>query len=231
MKAIILAGGRGSRLGKLTESKPKPLVEVSGKPILEHLIQNAIEAGIREYLINVGYLGHMIQEYFGDGSRLGVSIQYFESAGKGPEQPLFSAREYLENGTFYCFCGDNILLPSQIENIIGFHSQHNADATFTLEQGEPKTIKRVRMCRDEIVGSSTDVADPVLVYNMAMQKSFLNVLYETVKDRAEKAFAFAMSELADRYDIYALSIPLININRPEDIQKAEKRLAGAVKNG
>jgi NDP-sugar pyrophosphorylase family protein len=231
MKAVILAGGRGSRLGKLTESKPKPLVEVSGKPILEHLIRNATEAGIKEYIINVGYLGRMIQEYFGDGSSFGVTIQYFESAGKGPEQPLFSSRGYLENGTFYCFCGDNILLPSQIENIIGFHAQHNADATFTLENGEPKTSKRVRMMRDRIVGSSTDEADPVLVYNMAMQTSFLDVLYQTVKDREEKSFAFAMDDLADRYDIYALNMPFININRPEDIQKAEINLAGADKNG
>lgn len=231
MKAIILAGGRGSRLGKLTEASPKPLIEVSGKPILEHLIANAREAGIREYLINVGYLGHMIKEYFGDGSRFGVNIQYFESAGKGPEQQLFSSRMYLENGTFYCFCGDNILLPSQIENIIRFHAQHNADATFTLEQGESNTIKRVRMMGDRIVSSSTDVADPVLVYNMAMQTSFLDVLYETVRDREDKAFAFAMSELANRYGIYALSIHFININRPEDIQNAERRLAGADKDG
>ena len=69
MRAIILAGGRGSRLGKLTESRPKPLVEVSGKPILEHLIRNALEAGIREYWVNVGYLGHMIKEYFENEQR------------------------------------------------------------------------------------------------------------------------------------------------------------------
>ncbi len=231
MKAIILAAGRGSRLGKLTESKPKPLVEVSGKPILEHLIRNATEAGIRKYFVNVGYLGYMIKKYFGDGSRFGVSIQYFESAGKGPEQPLFTAREYLGDGVFYCFCGDNILLPSQIENIIAFHTQNNADATFTLEKGEPKTVKRVRIRGNKILGSSTNVGDPVLVYNIAMQTAFLDALYETVKDREEKAFAFAMSDLAERYDVYALNMPLININRPEDIQDAERRLAGADKNG
>ncbi|HLC57773.1 MAG TPA: nucleotidyltransferase family protein [Candidatus Nanoarchaeia archaeon] len=230
MRAIILAGGRGSRLGKLTESRPKPLVEVSGKPILEHLIRNALEAGIREYWVNVGYLGHMIKEYFENGSRFGVNIHYFESVGKGPEQPLFTLREYLGKGTFYCFCGDNILIPSQIEKIIKFHLQMSADATFTLEQGEPKTVKRVRVKRNKILGSSTNMSDPVLVYNMAMQKAFLDVLYETVKDREEKAFAFAMDDLADRYDTYALNIPFININRYGDIQNAEIMLVGADKN-
>lgn len=229
MKAIILAGGRGSRLGRLTESMPKPLVEVLGKPILEHLIRNASEAGIKEYLVNIGYLSHMIKEYFGDGSRFGVNMQYFESGGKGPEQPIFKVREYLGEGTFYCFCGDNILTTSQIERMINFHSQVSADATFTLEQGEPKTIKRVRVNDNRVIGSSTSISNPVLVYNMAMQTAFLDVLYDTVKDKEEKAFAYAMDGLANRHKIYALDIPFININRPEDIANAEIRLNGVGK--
>ncbi|MBU2592011.1 MAG: sugar phosphate nucleotidyltransferase [Patescibacteria group bacterium] len=224
MKAVILAGGRGSRLGKLTESMPKSLVEVSSRPILEHLIRNASEAGIRDYVINTGYLGHMIQEYFGDGSTFGVNIQYFGSVGKGPEQPIFTARGYLGEGTFCCFCSDNILLPSQIERIIKFHSQASADATFTLEQGEPTRTKRVRLKGDRVVGSSTSVANPVLVYNMAMQTAFLDMLYETVKDRDDKAFAYAMDGLAGKYRIYALGILFININLPEDIPHAERIL-------
>lgn len=231
MKAIILAGGRGSRLGKLTESRPKPLVYVLGRPILEHLIINASEAGIMDYIINTGYLGRMVQDYLGNGSELGVNIQYIESAGKGPEQPIFAAREYLGNGTFYCFCGDNILLSSQIERIMEFHAQIKADATFTLEQGEPKQIKRVKIERNRIIGSSTDARDPVLVYNMAMKTEFLDVLYENVKEKEEKAFAFAMGNLASRHNVYALSIPFININVPEDIQTAERMLIiGADKN-
>ncbi len=224
--AIILAGGRGSRLGRLTDSKPKPLVEVLGKPILEHLIRNASEKGIRDYLINVGYQGHRIREYFGDGSRFGVTIHYFESGGKGPEQPIFTARKHLDDGTFYCFCGDNILLPFQIERIVELHSQTKADATFTLEKGESTTTKRVRVWNNRVVGSSNIVIYPVLVYNMAMQTAFLDVLYETVKNKEDKAFAFAMDNLANKHNVYALDIPFININRPEDILKAERALSG-----
>ena len=66
---------------------------------------------------------------------------------------------------------------------------------------------------------------------MAMQTAFLDVLYETVKDREEKSFAFAMDDLAERYDIYALDIPFININKPDDIKNAERMLIGADKNG
>ncbi len=230
MKAIILAGGRGSRLGKLTEFRPKPLIEVLGKPILEHLIRNASDVGIKDYIVNTGYLGSMIQEYFRNGSRLGVNIQYMKSTGKGPEMPLFTARLHLDDETFCCFCGDNILLQSQIEKIIKSHSQNSADATFILEQGESETIKRVKVERDRIVGSSTNARDPVLVYNMVMQTAFLDVLYEKVKDKEDKAFAFAMDDLVNKYNIYALNIPFININRPEDILNAEKILSGVDKN-
>lgn len=226
MKAIILAGGRGSRLGNLTSSKPKPLVEVLGKPILEHLISNASEVGIRDYLISTGYLGHMIQEYFGNGSRFGVNIQYLESGGKGPEEPIFKARQYMEEKTFYCFCGDNILLTSQIEKIIDSHSKTKAEATFTLEQGEPTQIKRVKVEDNRIIGSSTDIKDPVLVYNMAMQAAFLEVLYQIVRDKHEKAFSFAMDNLANKHLIYALNIPFININVLQDIVNAERMLKG-----
>lgn len=230
MKAVILAGGRGSRLGKLTEFRPKPLIEVLGKPLLEHLIRNASDVGIKDYIVNIGYLGSMMQKYFGNGSRLGINMQYMESTGKGPEMPLFTARPHLDDETFCCFCGDNILLPSQIEKIIKSHSQNRADATFTLEQGESEKIKRVKVERDRIVGASTSVRDPVLVYNMVMQTAFLDILYEKVKDKEDKAFAFAMDDLVNEHNIYALDIPFININLPEDILNAERILSGVDKN-
>ena len=229
MKAIILAGGRGSRLGKLTEFRPKPLIEVLGKPILEHLIGNASDVGIKDYIVNIGYLGNMIQEYFGNGSRLGVNMQYLESTGKGPEMPLFTARPYLDDETFCCFCGDNILLPSQIEKIIKSHLQNSADATFILEQGESETIKRVKVERDRIVGSSNNARDPVLVYSLVMQTAFLDVLYEKVKDKEDKALALVMDDLVNEHNLYALDIPFVNINRPEDILNAKRILSGVDK--
>ena len=223
MRAIILAAGRGSRMGALTESRPKALVDVAGKPILEHLIRNASEAGIHNFLINVGYLGEMIQDHFRDGSQLGVSIEYFESAGKGPESPLFEARKYIEGDYFTCFCGDNILFPWQIELILGIHRERNADATFTIEEGESR--KRVKVENGRIVGSSIDIQDPVLVYNMAMRRSFLDVLHERLVEHEDKAFAFAMDYLSKDYHLYIADIgPFININYLEDIAIAEQML-------
>ncbi len=225
MKAIILAGGRGSRLGKLTESRPKPLVEVLGRPILEHLIRNASEAGIKEFLVNVGYLGQMIQEYFGDGSRFGVNMQYFKSIGKGPEEALFEAGKYITDSHFFCFCGDSILLTWQIQLIKKLHGEGVIDATFTLDQKDKENLKRVKVPDGyTICGSSQNFNDGVLTYNMAMRKDFLDFLSDVLTGRPDKSFALAMNDIVvrDRL-VYTADIgELININTPEDIIIAEE---------
>jgi MurNAc alpha-1-phosphate uridylyltransferase len=74
MKAMILAAGFGERLRPLTEKTPKPLLLVGGKPLIQYHIENLIQAGIRQFVINTSWLGHMIEAYLGDGSRFGAEI-------------------------------------------------------------------------------------------------------------------------------------------------------------
>jgi NDP-sugar pyrophosphorylase family protein len=74
--AIIMAGGKGTRLRPYTEACPKPMVRVAGRPILERIILNLVGSGIREIYLSINYLGHMIEEYFGDGSGFGCRIVY-----------------------------------------------------------------------------------------------------------------------------------------------------------
>jgi len=76
MKAMILAAGEGRRLRPLTASVPKPLLSVGGCRLIEHNIQRCVAAGIKEIVINTGYLGHMLPEVIGDGRRWGVCIEY-----------------------------------------------------------------------------------------------------------------------------------------------------------
>ena len=80
MKAVLLAAGKGERLGKLTQGIPKPMIPTDGKPILEWNIELCRKYGITELFINLFHLPHIIKEYFGDGSRFGVSIKYSEEA-------------------------------------------------------------------------------------------------------------------------------------------------------
>jgi dTDP-glucose pyrophosphorylase len=76
MECMIMAGGRGKRLSPLTDTVPKPMLLLGDKPIIEHNIDRLISYGIRKFYISVKYLGEQIQEYFGDGSKKGVSIEY-----------------------------------------------------------------------------------------------------------------------------------------------------------
>jgi dTDP-glucose pyrophosphorylase len=77
---VLMAGGRGSRLMPLTANRPKPLLHVGKKPVLERQIEQLIDQGFYHFYISVNYLGHMIEEHFGDGSRLNVRIEYIREA-------------------------------------------------------------------------------------------------------------------------------------------------------
>ena len=75
---VIMAGGRGIRLHPQTENCPKPMLLLAGKPILEHIIMNAKLEGFSHFVIAIHYLGHVIEDYFGDGKNLGVKIEYLK---------------------------------------------------------------------------------------------------------------------------------------------------------
>ena len=79
-QAVILAGGRGTRLGDLTSTRPKPMIEIHGRPFLEYQIEQLRDQGITRILLLLGYLPEVIQDYFGDGSRWGVDISYSVSS-------------------------------------------------------------------------------------------------------------------------------------------------------
>src|SRR5690349_8815514 len=90
MKAVILAAGKGTRMRELTNELPKPMLKVEGKPILEHIVQGIIAAGIREIFIVTGFRAEVIEGYFGDGSKWGARMAYGrqviqDGTGKAPE--------------------------------------------------------------------------------------------------------------------------------------------------
>jgi len=112
-KAVILAAGKGTRMGELTANLPKPMVQVEGKPVLEHIVEGLRdEAKIGEFFIITGWCGHVIRDYFGDGSRWNVKIAYGEQVvqdgtGKAPEL----AKEWVGDDRFFLTYGDILLRP------------------------------------------------------------------------------------------------------------------------
>ena len=90
MKAVILAAGKGTRMGGLTSELPKPMLRVQGKPILELILQGLMEAGVRDFFIVTGFRAEVIEGHFGDGKKWGARIHYGrqtvqDGTGKAPE--------------------------------------------------------------------------------------------------------------------------------------------------
>ena len=110
MQAVILAGGLGTRLGKLTETVPKAMLPVNGRPFLEHEIVLLRESGVSDFILCVGHLSESIEGHFGTGDKLGVSIRYSHDGPKlmGPMGALKRAESFLDESFFVTY-GDAYL--------------------------------------------------------------------------------------------------------------------------
>jgi len=136
MKAVILAGGKGTRLAPYTNILPKPLMPIGEKPIMEILIHQIKRAGIHEVILTVGYLSQLIQSYFNDGSQLGVNLRYsYEREPLGTAGPL-SLIEGLNN-SFLVSNGD-VLSDLDIKTFMEHHRRSGAAATIAMYN---KTVK------------------------------------------------------------------------------------------
>ena len=136
-KAILLVGGKGTRLAPLTNVTPKPMLKVAGKPVTEHQIVKAREAGIREIVLATSYLAEVFEPYFGDGSHLGISITYaVEDSPLGTGGAIANASRLLtiqEDESILIFNGD-VLSAHDLESQINLHEQSKADVTLHLTE-------------------------------------------------------------------------------------------------
>src|SRR5579884_1956255 len=100
MQAVILAGGLGTRLRPLTLKIPKPMIDINGRPFLEIKLIEMIGRGIKDYVFCVGYLGKVIENYFGDGGKFGARLRYSYDGEEllGPIGALKKAEEMLNEG-------------------------------------------------------------------------------------------------------------------------------------
>ena len=133
MKAVILAGGLGTRLRPLTISKPKPMLPVGEKPILEHLIEWTKKGGVKSIVICVSYLRKSIEDYFEDGSKFGVKIEYaISNKPLATAGQLKTAEEFIDDD-FVCMYGDSIFNFS-LKNMIKQHVTKKSFVTMSLNE-------------------------------------------------------------------------------------------------
>ena len=179
MKAMILAAGLGARLRPLTDSIPKPMLKVAGKPLLEYHLERLSNAGITEIVINISWLADQIEGYFSDGSDFGVNINWaHEDIPLETGGGIFNALPVLGSAPFLLISGDvwtdfpiETLLIKPIESknlahlVLVDNPEHNLMGDFSLEHN------RVGFGAERHTYSGISILSPELFNNIDAQKN------------------------------------------------------------
>ncbi|MEY4316913.1 MAG: hypothetical protein RI902_721 [Pseudomonadota bacterium] len=222
---VIMAGGMGTRLRPHTENCPKPLLPVAGKPMLEHIIEQAKLEGFSHFVLAVHYLGHMIEEYFGSGEQFGVKIDYLHEQtplGTAGALGLLSPRP---DAAFVVTNGD-VITDIRYGELLDFHLRHDAAATMAVRVHEWQHPFGVVQTRGvEIVGfeekplSRTHInagvyaLDPDSLNALPCEsRCDMPTLFEHLQERSKRTVAYPMHE------------PWLDVGRPEDLRHANGKL-------
>lgn len=166
MKAVILAGGKGTRLAPYTRILPKPLMPIGDMPILEIVIRQLKAEGIDEVILTVGHMAGLLRAFFNEGQELGLRVRYsYEENPLGTAGPL-ALVEGLENETFVVMNGD-VLTTLRVSEMVQFHREQNAAATIAMHRRKVKIDLGVILCNGgaEVVGY---IEKPTYDYSVSM---------------------------------------------------------------
>ncbi len=132
MKTVLLCGGEGTRLKELTESIPKPMVEIGGKPILWHIMKMYSHFGFNNFILCLGYKGEKITEHFEPlQEEMGWNITFADTGAKTPTGGrILKIKKYIEDDVFFANYGDG-LADIDLNKLLEFHKSHNKVATIT----------------------------------------------------------------------------------------------------
>jgi dTDP-glucose pyrophosphorylase len=134
-KAVVLAAGRGTRMRELTAEVPKPMIEVRGKPVLQHIVEGLRDAGMPELLIVVGYHADAVRNFFGDGSRHTVAIQYVtQTVQDGTGRVVDLSHDFVDDSPFVLSYGDILVDPVNYKRVADLLD--NVEAIVTVTRGE-----------------------------------------------------------------------------------------------
>jgi dTDP-glucose pyrophosphorylase len=134
-KAVILAAGRGTRMRELTNDVPKPMIGVRGKPVLQHIVQGLRDAGVRKFLIIVGYHAEAVRNFFGNGRSHNVAIEYAtQTVQDGTGRVVNLARDFTDASPFVLSYGDILISPANYKHVVGLPD--DVEAVITVTRGE-----------------------------------------------------------------------------------------------
>ena len=218
---VIMAGGMGTRLRPHTECCPKPMLPVGGKPILEHIIERAKLEGFSHFVLAIHYLGHMIEEYFGDGARFGVRIGYLKEDKPLGTAGALSLLSPCPDLPFVVTNGD-VITDIHYGELLDFHIRHEAYATMAVRVHEwQHPFGVVQMNGVEIVGfeekpvarshinAGVYALSPLALERLnAGEHCDMPTLFERLQTREKRTVAYPMHE------------PWLDVGRPDDLKQA-----------
>jgi len=219
---VIMAGGEGTRLRPHTENCPKPLLPVGGKPMLEHIIERARAEGFLRFVLAIHYLGHMIEDYFGDGSRWQVQIDYLRE-----ESPLGTAGaigllDPRPNAPFLVSNGD-VLTDIRYGELLDFHCYHGASATMAVRLHEwQHPFGVVRTKGVDIIGfEEKPIARSHINAGIyVLEPMTLEAL--TPGERCDMPTLFSrLQERTVRTIVYPMHEPWLDVGRADDLRRAQ----------
>src|SRR5437660_1335884 len=148
MKAVIMAGGEGTRLRPLTSNQPKPMLPLANRPMMEHIVRILTEPGFDEIVVTLAFLPQAMRTYFGDGSEFGVRMVYAtEETPLGTAGSVLNARQELTE-RFLVISGD-VLTDFDLSEIVRFHDENKAMATIGLKAMENPLEFGIVITRDD----------------------------------------------------------------------------------
>ena len=220
---VIMAGGLGVRMQPFTESCPKPLLPVAGKPMLEHIIERAKSEGFSRFLLAIRYLGHMIEEYFGDGSRWGVQIEYLrenDPLGTAGALALLDPKPTLP---FVVTNGD-VLTDIRYDELLDYHVRNSASATMAVrlyEWQHPFGVVHTRGIEIQRVEEKPVHRSHVNAGVYVLQPDVLSYLPEHTRYDMPSLFD-ALRADGKKTIVYPMHEPWLDVGRPADYDQAEK---------
>jgi NDP-sugar pyrophosphorylase family protein len=222
---VIMAGGKGTRLRPHTENCPKPLLEVAGKPMLEHIIDRAKMEGFNHFVLAIHYLGHMIESHFGHGEALGVQIDYLREESPLGTAGALSLLNPLPDAPFVVTNGD-VITDIRYGELLDFHTRHAAVATMAVRVHEwQHPFGVVKMQGVEIVGFEEKpiVRSHINAGVYAIEPSALSVLLPDEHCDMPSLFERLMAKSL-RSVAYPMHEPWLDVGRPADLALAQQNI-------
>ena len=218
---VIMAGGKGTRLLPHTQSCPKPLVNVAGKPMLEHIIERARLEGFTQFVLAIHYLGQMIEDYCGNGERMGVRIDYLREKTPLGTAGALGLLDPRPDSPFVVTNGD-VLTDIQYGELLDFHTRNNAAATMAVRAHEWQHPFGVIQTKGiDIVGFQEKPVHRSLINAgvYALNPEALSLLESD--DHCDMPTLFErLQAQSKRIAAYPIHEPWLDVGRPEDLRRA-----------